>query len=134
MNKPWASLPNAHHIDWVLKSVKENRQLWIQEVWGVVCSAAWSMGMDAVWSAARNAARNMARDESHDAAHDAALEAAARTVVLALVAYDDCDQYLNMGYEKLLMYAKLSEKPQAIMLLPMVYVKEKLNDRMVTLT
>ena len=125
MTQPWSELPNACHIDWVIKSVKENPLLWCwdNETW------VESGVLAAVWSEARNAAWNMARDEAHYEAQDAALEATARTAVLALVAYDDCDQYLNMGYEKLLVYAKLSEKPQAILLLPMVYVKEKLNEQ-----
>ena len=80
MSKAWSHLPNAHHIDWVLASLKENPELW-------------------------------------DAARDA---------ISALVAYDDCDQFLNMPYEKLKVWTVLSEDPRAVLLLPMVYVKEKL--------
>ena len=120
----WSHLSNAHHIDWVIKSVKENPLLWAdarRESWsiGAFHPEAWHKAMmaaDKAWAAVAVEAWDVWE------------------VILALVAYDDCDQYLNMGYEKLRVYAMLSEKPQAILLLPMVYVREKLNERMVTLT
>jgi len=137
MNKPWSDLPNATHIDWVLASVKENSELW-NAAWDAAVNAAW----DAAWDAARSAARNAARDAARNAAWNAAWYAGAEAVaearsaarsaasasLLSLVAYDDCDQYLALGYEKLRVYATLSEKPQAILLLPMAYVREKMNE------
>ena len=111
----WSHLPNAHHIDWVLESVTENPELW---------DAAWLATRSAVglaaWLATRDAALYAARCEASDA-------------IAALVAYDDCDQFLSMSYEKLRVWSILSKDPRAVLLLPMVYVKERLNEhRLVT--
>ena len=95
MSKAWSHLPNASHIDWVFNSVKENPELWV---------TAKSAARDAAWAAAWDAAR---------------------TSIAALIAWDDCDQFLNMPYEKLQVWAVLSEDPRAILLLPMVNVKEQ---------
>ena len=133
----WSHLPNAHHIDWILKSVKENPQLW---------SAAFDVlhrrkdkTPDATTAAAKRyeaaaAAWNELGAATSTFSSRAMTSAAAWDAILILIAYDDCDQYINMGYEKLCVYATLSEKQQAVLLLPMVYVREKLNERMVTLT
>lgn len=127
--KAWSHLPNAHHIDWVLKSVKERHDLWI---------ASRSVASDAVCIAARSAVWDVAsRCVSWDAITDAAWDAvlgstmvvtrdAAWDAILALIVYDDCDHFLNMDYEKLKVWAILSEDHRAVLLLPMVYVKEKL--------
>ena len=128
MSKAWSHLPNAHHIDWVLKSVSEN-----PELWGVAWSAArdaaraaaWDAAWDAAWSAARDAAWSAAWSAARDAARTAA-SAAAGDAISALVSYDDCDQFLSMSYEQLKLWAVLSEDPRAVLLLPMVYVREKL--------
>jgi hypothetical protein len=155
MKKLWSDLPNAHHIDWVLASIKKNPEIWTV-MWDVECDrayhaaadlayAAWvakdlaaAAAVDAAWAAVRAAAD--AATDAADAAWDAADAAeaaprghgglrrwAARDSLLALVAHDDCDQYLNMGYEKLKVYAVLSDKPQAVLLLPMAYVREKIK-------
>ena len=79
--------------------VKENPKLWEAAAHAVEWSAAWGAARDA-----------------------------ASASLLSLVIYDDCDQYLALGYEKLKVYAVLSEKPQAILLLPMAYVREKMNE------
>ena len=136
----WSHLSNAHHIDWVLASVKENSELWdaARSASSVAAQraafhASWDAALDASWSAARSAssvaarlaAWNAAWDEVMNAARVAA-SAAARGVMFALVAYDDCDQFLSMSYEKLRVWAILSEDPRAVLLLPMVYVREKL--------
>jgi hypothetical protein len=108
MSNAWSHLPNAHHIDWVLASLKEN-----PELWDAARDAAW----DEAWDTARAEAMSAARDAVWDAARD---------VISALIAYDDCDQFLSMSYEKLRVWDILSEDPRAVLLLPMVYVKEKL--------
>ena len=126
--KEWSHLPNARHIDWVLKSLKENPEFWV---------AAWDAARDAARSAAWVAARAEVWDAACDAVWDAAWDAAraaAWDVIAALIAYDDCDQFLNMSYEKLKVWAVLSEDPRAILLLPMIYVKEQLNECMVAPT
>ena len=124
----WSHLPNAHHIDWVLKSVKENDQLWVAGRYRAFDAAVWSARREAI-QAARNAGRYDTLDATMGVARGRG-SSKARDVMwsplLALVAYDDCDQYLKMGYEKLQVYAALSEKPQAILLLPMVGIQEKL--------
>ena len=164
MKKLWSDLPNAHHIDWVLASIKKNPEIWAV-MWDVECDrayhaaadlayAAWvakdlaasaAGDTDAAWAAVR-AAADAATDaaeaawDAADAAEAALAEAAprghgglrrwaARDSLLALVAHDDCDQYLSMGYEKLKVYAVLSDKPQAVLLLPMAYVREKINEQ-----
>ena len=114
----WSHLPNARHIDWVLKSLKENPEL-------------WKAARDADWSAAMSAAMSASMDATSDAAWSVDMSVA-RYAILALIAYDDCDQFLNMSYEKLQIWAVLSEDPRAVLLLPMIYVKEKLNECMVT--
>ena len=132
----WSHLPNSHHIDWVIESVKQNPKLW-REAWREARAPARHAAFGIVWDRANDMTKTTVKDAAYAATDTRWLKAyaarwnAAREVasdaLLTLVAYDDCDQYLNMGYEKLLMYAKLSEKPQAILLLPMVYVREKLG-------
>jgi hypothetical protein len=139
MSNAWTHLPNAHHIDWVLASLKETPKLWDaardaarDAAWDEARAAAMSAARDAVWDAARGAAWAEAWAEAWDTARDAAraaARAAARSVISALVAYDDCDQFLNMPYEKLKVWTVLSEDLRAVLLLPMVYVREKLNEQ-----
>ena len=135
--KNWQHLPNADHIDWVLESLKENHTLWAEARSGRDFTAeilrsfdappeaqrADAAALDAAWVAARDVSGS-----TWTAAWDAARDAAWHSLS-ALVAYDDCDQYLAMGYEKLKVYAILSEKPQAVLLLPMAYVLEKINEK-----
>ena len=132
MSKAWSHLPNAHHIDWVLKSLKENPELWVaarHASWDATMFAAWDAAWGAVWDAVsdstRNAVYDAARAEVWDAAGTKACDAA-RTTILALIAYDDCDQFLSMSYKRLKVWAVLSEDSRAVLLLPMVYVREKL--------
>ena len=138
MSKAWSHLPNAHHIDWVLKSLKENPELWVaarHASWDATMFAAWDAAWGAVWDAVsdstRDAVYDAARAEVWDAAGTEAWDAA-RATILALIAYDDCDQFLSMSYKQLKVWAVLSEDYRAVLLLPMIYVKEKLNECMVT--
>lgn len=131
--KAWSHLPNAHYIDWVLKSVKERHDLWIASrsvASDAVCIAACLAARAAAWDVA---SRGASWDAITDAAWDAVLgstmvvtRGAAWDAILALIAYDDCDQFLSMSYERLKVWAVLSEDHRAVLLLPMVYVKEKL--------
>ena len=107
--KVWSNLPNAHHIDWVLASLKDNAHLWAE---------SWRAASDEAWSVARDTASNAASNAASHAVWVAASDAA-----LALIAYDDCDEYLSMGYEELKTWAALNEHPAAVLLLSMVYVK-----------
>ena len=101
----WSNLPNAKHIDWVLASLKSNIDIWIQ---------------------ARNQAYSQALNQAWKQAYDQA-----SGVLVALIAYDDCDQYLSMTFDELKTWVALTEKPQAILLLSMVYVKEQTNECLV---
>ena len=128
--KPWSQLPNAHLIDWVIESLKNNPHMW-SRAYDATYHAAWYAARGTAWNAARNAARdavchpawnaawNAARDTTLDTARVAACDS-----ILALVAYDDCDQYLGMSYEQLNLYALLGERPQAVLLLPLKRVQE----------
>ena len=129
--KEWSHLPNAHHIDWVLASLKETPELW-GVTWSAARGAARGASWDASWDAAVDAARDAAWSAAWYAARGAGWSAAgdaAGDAISALVSYDDCDQFLAMSYERLKVWAVLSEDPRAILLLPMVYVKEKLNEQ-----
>ena len=128
--KPWSHLPNARLIDYVLASVKENSDIWVR-----ARHAARNAARNAARDMARNAARDMARDMARNAARDMArgmARAAARDAIAAFVAYDDCEQYLSMTYDQLKVYAILSEKPAAVLLLPLKWVQE--NETLVTST
>ena len=98
----WSHLPNAHHIDRVLASVKAH-----PDEWSAVRTAAW----DAAWDAVRDRAY-----------------AAAWGAVAALIAYDDCAHYLDMPSDRLRVWAILSENPAAVLLLPAVITFEKINE------
>ena len=138
----WQHLPNASLIDWVIASVKVNPEKWAtaqDAARDAILNATWDAAYDAAYDAARNAAYDAAwnaacdatwdaaYDATWDAAYDAVCEAAwisARVTLATLVAYDDCDQYLSMSYEQLLTYAILSERPQAVLLLPLKWIQE----------
>ena len=148
MSNAWSHLPNADHIDWVLKSLNENPELWDaakSAAWSAVrvaardvawaavrvavMSAAWDAVRVSAWDAAWDPASAAAWDPASAAAWDPASAAgrvAARGVISALIAYDDCDQFLSMSYKRLKVWAVLSEDSRAVLLLPMVNVKEQL--------
>ena len=130
--KPWSHLPNAHLIDWALESLKTNPDSWrsaYDATYNAALNAAYDPAWDAAWNAAWNAAYRAAYRAARDATGDAGYNAASVSI-LALVVYDDCDQYLGMSYEQLKVYAILSERSQAILLLPLKWVQE--NECMVT--
>ena len=139
MSKAWSHLPNAPHIDWVLASLNKNPELWdaaMYAAWAAARSAARVAARDAAWDAHSGTTWFSARDAARDAAWDAHsgttwfwARDAARTSIAALIAWDDCDHFLNMSYEKLKVWAVLSEDPRAVLLLSMVYVKEQLNEQ-----
>lgn len=122
----WSHLPNAQLIDWVIESVKNNPELWYR-----ARDAAWVAALDAIqdeervaaWVAICEAELNAAWYRAQDAAKGGAW-GAAQDSVLSLFVYDDCYMYLAMTYEQLQVYAILSERPQAILLLPLKWVQE----------
>ena len=124
MSTKWSHLPNAHLIDWVLKSLKTDLNAW-DAAWdaGEAAWDAWyaALAWDAwyaVWAALVKTAERM---EAMDAARKAAQvagDAAARFAILALIADDNAAQYLHMESDKLKVWAILSEKPAAVLLIP----------------
>ena len=115
----WSNLPNAKHIDWVLASLKSNIDIWNQ---------ANDQASDQARDQARYQAWNQAYEQTY-ARYQTYDQVGG--VLLALVAYDDCDQYLRMSYSELKTWALVSENSQAILLLSMVYVKEQTNECLV---
>ena len=121
----WSHLPNARHIDWVVESVKTHPELW-RMAYGATRNTAYQLALNTVYDAMRVAGR----EENWSAAMLPTRSAAWRAACdanLALIAYDDCDQYLSMSSEELKVWAYLSEKPAAVLLLPMVIVREQLQ-------
>ena len=86
---------------------------------------------DVTLAAARDAARHAARVAIIDAAGNAAWYAA-RHAIMALIAWDDCAHYLDLSSAKLEIWAKLSEKPECILLLPAVKAFEKIDEMELT--
>ena len=113
MATKWAHLPNATHIDWVINSVQTNPYAWGL----VVRDAASNAARDAAWDAAGDAAGDAVMDAAWVAAWAPARDAVMDTV-LALVAYDDCEKYLDMTPDALQVWAVLSNDPATILLLP----------------
>jgi hypothetical protein len=124
----WSHLPNAHHIDQTIESVKENPEIW-DASWLVARGAAWDAiwiaAWDAAWSAAYDAARGAAWDAAMDAAWDAARGAVWGTIA-ALITYDDASKYLEMPSDKLRVWSILSEDPAAVLLLPAIIAFESI--------
>jgi hypothetical protein len=146
MKTAWSHLPNAVHIDRVLASVKAHPEEW-RAAWSAALSlawdAAWADARDAAWSAAwadaRDAAMSVAlvaaRDAAWKAAWNAAWDAArdatwnaALSAIAALIAWDDSALYLDMPSDQLKVWAILSEKPSAILLLPAVRAFEQIEE------
>ena len=146
--KAWSNLPNAHHIDRVLESVKSHTESW-DEAWVAFKDATRLAARDAASLAALNAARDStldaarvaawnevksaASDAARDAASLAALNAAlsatwdaAWIAITVLIAWDDASKYLDMPSDKLRVWAILSEDPAAVLLIPAVIAFEKI--------
>jgi hypothetical protein len=142
----WSHLPNATQIDRVIASLKKHPEIWDaawNTVWRAKNNPTWDMAREsrqnlirdraqiAAWVASRNVSwnarqvgagrigRGSARFESYNGAWDAAL---------ALLAYEDCEQYLNMSSEELHAWATLTEQPAAWLLLPAVIAFERIAE------
>jgi hypothetical protein len=122
MKNKWSHLPNAGHIDRVIASAKAH-----PEFWGAARVAARDAARVAAWDAVENAARNVVENAARNAAGNVVVYAA-YDAIAALVAWDDCAQYLGMTSDQLKMWAILSEEPAAILLLPAVTAFEKINE------
>jgi len=150
MTTPWAHLPNAKHIDWVLDSVRTS-----PNTWGAAWDADWdaTCGRDAARGAARDAARGAAWDAARGAAWDAAYAAwdaarradwdatcgrgaaldiargagwaAAWDACMSLVAWDDSSDVLIMPVDAVRMLASCGDH-RAILLMPACLAREGL--------
>lgn len=131
---------SVEHINWILKTLEIRPYLWTAantSKFSQLAETTWYTAFQDAINNIPSQYRNQVNQLDHVIDHvirDFTSELSsniawiARGAIVALVAYNDCEQYINMGYEKLLVYAKLSENPQAILLLPMVYVRERLNE------
>jgi len=122
-------LPNAEHIDWVLTSLKAHTQLW-REVYrarGLARAQVLEQAYNKILSQGRNKAYDQARDWAWDKNYDQIWYTVSGPC-LALIAYDDAEKYLSMTGSELEVWARISEDPCAVLLLPMVQVKEKIKD------
>lgn len=123
----WSHLPNAHHIDRVIETLKKHPQVWrvtrnasVESARVAAYNAAYDAGRIETWTAALNT------PGWASASHLAAWDAGSGSL-LALVAYDDCDQYLSMTSKQLRVWALLSERPAAVLLLPVVIAFERIR-------
>lgn len=145
----WSHLHNAAQIDRVLDLLRERSDNWddawlsardslaydvraeawnqarasaTDPVWFKICNAAWNV----VWGEdAALEKKNWDDDKTTEsAAYDSALYA-----FLALIAYDDAAEYLNMSSTELKIWAALSQSPSAILMLPVTVAAEKLISR-----
>jgi hypothetical protein len=119
----WSHLPNSHHIDRVIESVKSH-----PEIWRLASDAAWDTASGAALGAAWGTAWVTARVA---ALSTAALNAdwnAARYAIIALIAYDNASKYLDMPSDKLRVWALRSEDPAAVLLLPAVIAFERIRE------
>ena len=132
----WRDLPNAAHIDRVIASLKTHPDIWT--VWGAAQAAARDVAWKAAWSAVCNADRIVDRPVAWSAAWSAVCDAdrivdrsaaldAAWSSTAALIAWDDSVQFLDMSSSELEVWARLSNDPQAILLLPTVRVFEQIK-------
>ena len=134
---PWSHLPNAVHIDRILKLSRDHVDIW---------NAAWETTLTATWGKSWYAARHAAWDKAYAAAYYAARHAAwaaARNIVwdnilkeesranrdaiAALIAWDDSAQFLDMTSDELEVWARLSNNPAAILMLPAVKALEQIK-------
>ena len=127
----WSHLPNAQLIDQVLAELDTYPDQF--DVAGGVArvETQWNEAWHVAWNTADNACRGNIIDAAWDAAWrmnsdrmwDAGRDAAANAII-ALVAYDDADQYLGMTPDQLELWAALSHAPAAILLQPYVRARE----------
>lgn len=135
----WSQLPNAVHIDRVIESMKDRPEVWgaawtntaRNMTWAAAQWAARDAALDAASTAGRNTARHAATNAACRGAGDEARDAAryaAWFVVAALVAWDDSSQFLELDGDALEIYARLSDDPRAVLLLPAVRAFERIKE------
>ena len=131
----WSDLSNARHIDRVIETLNSHHDIWYKTRW-VVQTVEFDNGVVSESRAkARKELHRANRLEVWYAAQVAIIGAShgapgpgARAAILALVTYDDCDQYLNMSSDQLRVWSLLTEHPAAILLLPAVIAFERIKE------
>jgi hypothetical protein len=129
----WDNLPNAKHIDFIIESVKKYPDEWVaarDATYDAAYNAAWGAAWGETWDAVRSAALGAAGNSSWYALRSAAWGSVS-DAILSLVAYDDCEQYLDMSYNELLFMAKLTELPATVLLLPYVKAMELIKEKQI---
>jgi hypothetical protein len=109
----WANLPNAAHIDWVLRTLRSHPQVWgaaRDAAWTAAHGAAWTASQNAAWTASRGAAWAASRDVAHGAAHGGP-----RGAVCALIAWDDASRWLCTHWAAADMAAKDGDQRALLM-------------------
>jgi hypothetical protein len=136
--KEWSHLPNAKHIDWVIKTLKKNPEAWFDA--GAlslnlgICAAhrsaeidlkvrrirpIWNAALSASWSATRGALCGTIVGETRGYAMSANT---------ALIVWDDSSKLLDKPVEEVEGLVKESNHA-AVLMLPAVIVKNKLKEK-----
>ena len=118
MTTAWNHLPNAGHIDRIIADLRVNPNNW-DRAWHAAWNAAWHAALDAAWDAARDAAWHAAWDATRDATRDAA-RSAARSAILALIAWPESADYLNLSEDSVRVLAALGDHKAVLMLTAVV--------------
>ena len=140
----WSVLPNAAHIDRILESLKTH-----PDIWAAVYSVDQAVSLhnarydalNVIQSLTLDAAQHFVRNAAWQEARDAALDAvwgapgtpqkafdAGRAAIAALIAWDDSSQFLELSSDKLEVWARISDDPRAILMLPAVCVFERIKE------
>jgi len=130
MSTAWSHLPNAVHIDRVLTSATAYPDYWNEAYEAALLVQGYGAAYGMTWDVARSAAYYVAYYAARAAAERAlgAPGYVARGAIMALIVYDDCAKYLDMPSDQLRVWATLSEKPAAILMLPAVIAFEKISE------
>ena len=129
----WDHLPNAHHIDWVLESVKQHPKEWLDAwnttfvYWNTTSVETQDMILDVAWARAHATILDTDRGWTWHS-NRVSIESSSQSTVMALVAYDDCAHLLDMPSEKLRAWALLREQPAAVLQLPSVIAGEQIRE------
>ena len=129
--KAWSNLPNAKHIDWALKTLEKDSEMW---------EVAWDDKWRFAWDAAEAAAvknswgcplKSASWDDARDATWDAVCGDEWRAVwgaIAALIAWGISGELLDKSVEEVTELAKAGDY-DAVLMLPAVIVKNKLKEK-----
>ena len=118
----WSVLPNATHIDRIIESLKTHPDIWTADfdtARGAARKEAFVATLNAdrvaAWDAARVAVLNAADNASYDAAWEGAWSS-----IVALIAWDDSAQFLELTSDELEVWVRISDDLRAALLLSAV--------------